>query len=1054
MNYNLMKIAFNHPSLPVNTGLYEVRNESTGTITHFECQLCNVTFPRDRRNNVLNHFKSKIHQLHLTQYEIKITESSVSKNIESNEKMSLSEDGEFMSSFVDGDNMTNLLTGHTMTNTNHGDIISNVTSANTMSNQDDGENMSTIDPYAGRFNDLDGETISYNYSSDIVSNHDNGVIITHILETIKQIFNTNNELGGSNYLYYSEEFLNNKGRQAIIAKSIFNNHRLADLLTNNDVELHLALLQFCMTLTINQRIIFADLLMKISSTQNASIITPFVHSFNDLNQKYMKNLWENIPSVQVFAGMKGLSKKVNYATCSVHDCIAYFLASDGLLLNVTEMHPTMQSKYQNLKDIHSRSFPHRHEILFISLWSDSFDPNNTKQNRNKGIWILSLTIVSSKESSDSSSLNKHFPIGVCAANDSESQDMIIQKTISEINSLNDNPYSYYYKYERCVLVISPAIWCIIQDQPERRKRNYIMMGNSRPSIRWGYIASNLEEMKLPACQRCIDSLRNNDWYYLQDRSFCQSCYNWDSSKSLGTIRLNHTYLIAKVEEANKMCDDINYNYQQLKTFLSSAGLNDASSSIIHDRREKIMLKKNVIRKVESSSNEDRDTAVRLLKKMDTVEYEKWKGSPLWFSKTHDLDDVVDAPMHLLFLGIVKTTIHYIGLFLKQYRIGHTITSFMKNKMEKIANEYKLTWIVLLEFKPNADIFDVTGWVSENFVAYARIFLWYISSIKVFYEESNRRFEFKKNTKPTQFWKRKDLVQFMELHGIDYNRKSKTIDLIRTVDDYRQNPTTSTLVVEKIITASITDIVNVVKSMDALLKAIFGKQTTNTRNEIERYSRLFLSDLHKLCTMLGIDDIANRVWNCQSLLNLGHMHEKFGRISDLWEGGLSGEGIIKFFKREKQCLSNRNNWPSTILKRVIKKQSMSLLTASVSESNKNNTIKSKKVHVYGTRFELSSMLSSSMPISAVLDTLSNRYYATVRSQGELVARIMVLMTLTEVKADDIAKWYKVKIEVDEISYKSIDLLKDSCIGCLLLPIVHMKNEHESGGLYMVVSSDWL
>jgi hypothetical protein len=70
------------------------------------------------------------------------------------------------------------------------------------------------------------------------------------------------------------------------------------------------------------------------------------------------------------------------------------------------------------------------------------------------------------------------------------------------------------------------------------------------------------------------------------------------------------------------------------------------------------------------------------------DYEPWKGSPLWHSRTHDVSDVIDTPMHLIFLGIVKTTISYVSDFIKKFKISTTFSTIVSRRMNIFYNEYK------------------------------------------------------------------------------------------------------------------------------------------------------------------------------------------------------------------------------------------------------------------------------------------------------------------------------------------------------------------------------
>jgi hypothetical protein len=82
--------------------------------------------------------------------------------------------------------------------------------------------------------------------------------------------------------------------------------------------------------------------------------------------------------------------------------------------------------------------------------------------------------------------------------------------------------------------------------------------------------------------------------------------------------------------------------------------------------------------------------------------------------------------------------------------------------------------------------------------------------------------------------------------------------------------------------------------------VMGPHHLETRNLIEKFTRLYLLSLHSVCTNLGKYDVFLSVWNTSSLLNIGRTVEQYGHPSSYWEGGLRDEAIIQKFKSEK-CL---------------------------------------------------------------------------------------------------------------------------------------------------------
>jgi hypothetical protein len=96
--------------------------------------------------------------------------------------------------------------------------------------------------------------------------------------------------------------------------------------------------------------------------------------------------------------------------------------------------------------------------------------------------------------------------------------------VDECNELSNgtNNIFYYMKEQRNVVVHFELI-ASLGDQPERRSMNYLMLGNSTFSSRYGY-AANVGAIwqYLPSCSTCHTNMRN-DPLFLNKPSSCDLC---------------------------------------------------------------------------------------------------------------------------------------------------------------------------------------------------------------------------------------------------------------------------------------------------------------------------------------------------------------------------------------------------------------------------------------------------------------------------------------------------------------------------------------------------
>ena len=92
----------------------------------------------------------------------------------------------------------------------------------------------------------------------------------------------------------------------------------------------------------------------------------------------------------------------------------------------------------------------------------------------------------------------------------------------------------------------------------------------------------------------------------------------------------------------------------------------------------------------------------------------WKGGPYWNSNLN-LYQFVDVIMHLVFLGVTKSTQNlvqkWIGVALKPKQFN-----LSKKKIFPPIVNMGLEWCKLIETE--------AGWVSDNYLAFARIMKWY------------------------------------------------------------------------------------------------------------------------------------------------------------------------------------------------------------------------------------------------------------------------------------------------------------------------------------------
>jgi hypothetical protein len=1012
---------FRHDSIPDPSGLSVVVSLHTRSTLSYNCSLCFKDYPvgdgnaATIRNNFIKHAKSNNHLCQL----ILTNSDSMSRNI-----TSTSETADVTSLRDDS-----LMSYSPSTDV---DFFPNVES------QDDSVPLPSNTP----------PIINY--------------VLIH--RTLRDLFGENS----SNYLYYYHESLRkNSGFKAIMAKCLLSTYALHSSVSDFDVSLHFNLLKVLTSLSQRQRRSLAEVFSGVvysndhtrynpstDSESNAKITEDSTTSYikidlpishQDFRRNYThgsNSLWCNLPHPDVFP----FFSRNKYCHCytKVKDCIAHFLASGGLILPPESICNEAVNKAQQISSLEDNVIP-----IFIKLWSDGFEINNVKQNRGRGAWSSTFTIFGTSNHIPPEDVSATFTLGICSSSDSKSQDVIYKRTIDEINSLYCNSTSFYYAHDSSVIKGRVIILLTTQDQPERRKRNFLLLGNSKPSSRWGYVIPNIEEInaKLPSCTSCIENMKNNIWHY--ETSVCSDCFNWDSSLSNKKQKLSHKYLLDTVDDIHTQLSTQQLSLSQVKALSTSTGLNENAGVLIYDHHDKYNRILHIQNNIQPSMSILQN---RLLSTMVGPEFELWSGSPLWKSLSHDIHDNVDAPMHLLFLGIMKSTMGYISDFFKVTLLDRSFTKVVSHKLKTLISIYKLSWLNILPFKNNGSMLDTSGWVGENFLAFSRLFLWYISPISLLQIEQPTN-DPTDDDDDIHNWSKIKLKRFAEKNKIKVivtNERSKhptKLDYRVAIIDHKASINTTTddeISTTDPFLCTVQDVVLLVSYLQRLIYSLMNKcndPVRDIRNRIEINSRLYLFQLYKVTSYLSIKDVHLRLWNCQSLLNLGLMFERFGHLDNFWEGGIPGEGIIKFYKRERSCMS-LEKWSYHMLLSSYRRRSLELcrpLTVPIMVHRK------KHYHVYQSRHHFTEMVAKHLPLSILVDRLAKATFTLYKDEEQKLKKVNV--TLIEKKIDIFDSWFELQIDVSNETFTSLSTF-DDCIPIVLLPSLHLP-----GNLFCSISYTW-
>ena len=93
---------------------------------------------------------------------------------------------------------------------------------------------------------------------------------------------------------------------------------------------------------------------------------------------------------------------------------------------------------------------------------------------------------------------------------------------------------FFHEGLKCNVCVFASLFCSLMDQPERRSANFLMLGRSRYTAKWG-IAMDFVAVasKIPACETCWLSILHN--HMTATHTPCVNCVNWDTVRDNGLL---------------------------------------------------------------------------------------------------------------------------------------------------------------------------------------------------------------------------------------------------------------------------------------------------------------------------------------------------------------------------------------------------------------------------------------------------------------------------------------------------------------------------------------
>jgi hypothetical protein len=575
--------------------------------------------------------------------------------------------------------------------------------------------------------------------------------------------------------------------------------------------------------------------------------------------------------------------------------------------------------------------PLRTVNLYMNEWSDDADPATSIKCHRGSLWFKSVTISPTKTMVHSMSHTYPLALGRKDA-DHEHVGRLLAEDLRTLASEAGLPM-YSVRHGGIVLVRAQIYACLM-DQPERRGENHLLGGNSNQHKRFGYSFPwhDFEDVLRP-CKNCRALLLDESRAW-DSSSHCPHCTNFASDPShpmfqvpqpedfpleifgdeemLGPLRLSYHLVANAVRLSHDLLISGLWNEKEAMAYLDWHCIKKKSVMAIILHADHCRDYSSIMDDPLSSAAE-KAAATRERDRHPDL-HAPWPIPSLW-ERGVLLEQSPDVPMHLLFLGVVKTTMLRIQQWMSNKRKMKPFVRAMTTQFESL-DKLKLSWMKTLPYKAG----KFGGWVSENYLSISRLLKWFYSSLDLIASDAA---PWQEPNKHPEKWSMLDNKAWLQLHGFptkDMNAAALTAKVKYYMTEVHPFPPVVAMTAGPVETVMAT-----VASLDEMISLVMVREIPNEEyySTLDRKIRIFLTHFADMEERLPLKKRLPTWLSCYnflSLLNLPDVIRDYGPIRNIWEGAAQGEGILRFVKPN---VSNgmRRAWENATMKTLMRKKSM-------------------------------------------------------------------------------------------------------------------------------------
>lgn len=827
------------------------------------------------------------------------------------------------------------------------------------------------------------------------------------------------------------------------------------------------------------------------------------YDYRNHYNEFKFSIVRNMPYPTIFTDIPG------HSYVSVVECIRHALAHPhGARLDTIDgnTHNTQVVRHlhesEHARRIYNNCLAHceaqgstKPLVSYLFFWSDDFEPNTFSKIGRGSVWVKTMTIGTRVD--DDHCITNTYPIAVGRKGDShEEVEKKIALAIAELNS--QNFLSFYLGAAKKQVKIYFEIIATLQDQPERRGANYLMGGNGTYCARWG-VSANLLRLypRLKSCQACLKILetRFGEEQWTLPVPNCASCLNWDAlyescnaliplpadyptinnplldariicingTNQLKPFQITYTTLKQAVTAAHTGFVENAWTKENLDTFLRTEGVQTKFIQDVYDNAVNCKAYKLAKEGGGGRNNDQWLEVLETARQQDPTSYEMKEFPALWTRIGVELTTHVDSIMHLLFLGIVSTTLEKIQDWLT---VQNQNAPFLKANSHFLTEFKKMTidWIPILPYTKG----KLGAWVSENYLAFSRIMLWYFQNIGKAMPTNDH---LPPEGLPQNKWLVRHNKHWLKSRGLDTEGKAAELSM-RVAEFMKATPIPPEIPQPA---RSEQDIQDTVTALTSLLECVMASEVCNDTTLKCAYAiRIFLSRFDYMDSTIRTEKAKPTVvsaFNFACLINLPNTMTNYGPLRNLWEGGPRGEGFLRIMK-PAILKGLQTNFHFNLLKSLLTLKTFdNLLDAtpmSTRRRSKDSLILSarkREFHMYTSAMEVFYKVNEKehlkkVPVSVVLvgpfgDSAIFKVFAAAENYENVVEVHLKEGCITKKKFG--LEYYEFNVDNNpDVMEWEKDIIADNVdlkLGfAILLPLMEVEDTDENR-LFALVSSNW-